>query len=357
MKKVFILLLSLFLLLSFFGCAEKAEEKLPREKGDKTYTNSKSNKKEKKENIPKGLKVNSYYLDLLGEEKEDIDELLGIGEYSDELGMTDYKIGVMIGWNSLGFEPEEDSEAVSISLTLENVFHNCPQTLTTEEISSLFPDSYVEYSPMDDENVLNVNYNGLTLSFYPDLGLKPDSYAFINSMNKYALPSGEYYDGEITEEDIRPDESYYEYAVSHDGEFWDINKDWRDDREYYYLADVDRDSKQEMVVKLGCGLAIYKKTGSGVEEVYKNTLPDSSGSVSYYVANYDGVDYIAYNSASSSGYTVLYKLSGNELVKARVSQTIDGEYFIDDAKVSLSQYESYLDSISYPVGMKLEELK
>ena len=112
-----------------------------------------------------------------------------------------------------------------------------------------------------------------------------------------------------------------------------------------------------MVVKLGCGLAIYKKTGSGVEEVYKNTLPDSSGSVSYYVANYDGVDYIAYNSASSSGYTVLYKLSGNELVKARVSQTIDGEYFIDDAKVSLSQYESYLDSISYPVGMKLEELK
>jgi hypothetical protein len=109
-----------------------------------------------------------------------------------------------------------------------------------------------------------------------------------------------------------------------------------------------------MVVKLGCGLAIYKKTGSGVEEVFRNTLPESSGSVSYYVANYDGVDYIAYNSASSSGYTVLYKLSGKELVKARVSQTIDGEYFIDDKKVFSSQYESYLDSIIYPSGIEIE---
>lgn len=356
MKKMLAIFLCVSLLFGFAGCSKKAEEKPTKEKGKITDTKSKKDK-EKDEKIPKGLKVNNFYLDLLGEDKEDIDELLGIGEYSAEFGMTDYKNGVMIGWNSLGFEPDEDSEAVSISLTLENVFHNCPESLTTEEISSVFPDSYVEYSPMDDENVLNVNYKGMILSFYPDQGLKYDSYAFINSSNEYALPSGEYYDGEIMAEDVKSDEGYYEYALSHDGEFWNINKDWRDDREYYYLADVDQDSKKEMVVKLGCGLAIYKKTGSGVEEVFRNTLPESSGSVSYYVVNYDGVDYIAYNSASSSGYTVLYKLSGKELVKARVSQTIDGEYFIDDKKVFSSQYESYLDSIIYPSGIEIEELK
>ncbi len=355
MKKILVMMLCVAFLFSLSACGNDGDE--IRHKEDKNITETTPKKSKKEKDVPKGLQINSYYLDLLGEEKEDIDELLGIGEYSYEFGMTDYKNGVMIGWNSIGTDPDDDSEAVCISLTLENIFHNCPESLTQEEITSLFPDSYVEYSPMDDENVLNVNYKGMTLSFYPDLGLKSTSHAFINSSNKYALPSGEYFDGEISDEDIRSDEDYYEYALAHDEEFWNINKDWRDDREYYYLSDVDQDSRKEMVVKLGCGIAIYKKTGSGVEEVFRNTLPESSGSVSYYVANYDGVDYIAYNSASSSEYTVLYKLSGKELVKARVSQCIDGEYFIDDASVSWDKYDKYLNSIEYPSGMAMEKLK
>ena len=359
MKKIFFAVLALLISFSLFGCANKADEKMPKEKGNFGQTKSGKNKdvKGKKDEIPTGLKLNNYYLDLLGEDREDIDELLGIGEYSAEFGMTDYKNGVMFGWNSLGFEPDEDSEAVSIYITLENLFHNCPETLKPEEITALFPDSYVEYSPMDDENVLTVNYKGFALSFYPDMGLRRDSYAFMNISTKYDLPSGNYYDGNIETEITTADLSYYDFAVSHDEEFWAINQNWRDDRAYYYLADVDQDSMDELVVKLGCGVAIYKKTGSGVEEVFKDTLPDSSGSVQYWVANYEGVDYIAYSYASSSGYFTLNKLSNNKLSKVRESQTIDGEYFINGEKLFESQYENYLDSIVYPDGIMKENLK
>ena len=46
-----------------------------------------------------------------------------------------------------------------------------------------------------------------------------------------------------------------------------------------------------------------------------------------------------------------------QAVCIRVSQTINGEYFIDDEKVFESQYEKYLDSIKYYDGMEIEELK
>ena len=350
MKKLISILLALTVLFSLAGCSKKADEaeKLPRE----TTTEKKD-----AQDIPDKFLLNSQYLDLLGEKKEDIDAFLGIGEYSNEFGMTDYKIGVMIGWNSLGYEPEDNDEAVSIYITLENLFHNCPEVLTTEEISALFADSYTEYSPMDDENVFCANYKGNSLLFYPDSGLHPDSYAFMNISTPYALPSGEYYEGDVSESDIKGDSSYYEFAMAHDDEFWNINKDWRDDREYYYLADVDRDSRDELVVKLGCGVAIFKETGSGVEEVFKDTLPDSSGSVNYWVVTYDGVDYIAYTSASSSEYTVLNKLSGNKLSKACTSQIIDGEYFVNDENVTESQYKKYIDSIEYHFGISKEKLK
>ena len=349
MKKLISILLALAVLFSLAACSKKVDEpeKLPKKTTEKKDT----------EDIPDKFSLNTQYLDLLAEKKEDIDALLGLGEYLAEFGMTDYKNGVKIGWNSLGYEPEDNDEAVSIYITLENLFHNCPDVLTTEEISALFTDSYTEYSPMDDENVLCVNYKGKSLSFYPDSGLHPDSYAFMNISTPYALPSGEYYEGEITEEDIKGDASYYEFALAHDEEFWSINKDWRDDREYYYLADVDQDSRDELVVKLGCIVAVFKKTGHGVEEVFRDTLPDSSGSVNYWVASFEGVDYIAYTSASSSGYLTLNKLSGNKLSKARDSQTIDGEYFINDEKVFESQYEKYLDSIKYPDGIPIEKLK
>lgn len=360
MKKIILPILILTLLISISGCGSDPSDKDISSKGKPSDSQSQKageGSEEKDEKAVSGFGLNTYYLDLLGERKEDIDALLGLGQYSPEFGMTDYKNGVMIGWNSLGDTPDSDSEAVSIYVSLENLFHNCPESLSAKEIAGLFPDSYTEYSPMDDENVLCVNYEGKSLLFYPDSGLRADSYAFMNSTTPYALPSGEYYEGEITEEDIKGEASYYEFALAHDEEFRGINKDWRDDREYYYLADVDQDSKDELIVKIGCGIAIYKSTGSGVREVFKDTLPDSSGSVNYWVATFEGVDYIAYASASSSGYLTLNKLSGSKLSKVRESQTIDGEYFIDGEKVFESQYEKYLDSITYPAGTDAKGLK
>ena len=163
---------------------------------------------------------------------------------------------------------------------------------------------------------------------------------------------------EETPQEPEKSTAYYDYAVAHDEEFWSVNQNWRDDREYYYLADIDHDGQQEMVVKIGCGIGVYKEVDGVVEEVFRDTLPDSSGSVNYWVAKYDHKDYIIYTSASSSEYRVLYTVKDGKLTEEVKSLIINfTDYNINDRSVSEADYNSYIDSIEYPSGIEIDGLK
>ena len=305
--------------------------------------------------------LNTQYLSLLGKTKAEIDKMMGASTYSWEWGMSTYSGNVMIGWNSLGEEPADNSSAVSMYIPLGKLFFNCPSTVSKSQIKGLFTSSREEYNEMDGENVLTVNYCGKVLAFYPDYGLSSSSSAFINVMTNYDNPDIESVQIKnstgTSDTPAKTNSAYYDYAVAHDSEFWSINQDWRDDREYYYLVDVDHDGQKEMVVKIGCGVGIYKEINGQVEQVFYDRLADSSGSVHYWVAKYDNKDYIIYTSASSSRYQVLYTLNNGRLNKVKSSMIVNVDYTINDNNVSESEYNKYINSIEYPSGISINSLK
>lgn len=309
--------------------------------------------------------LNTQYLSFIGKTKAEIDNLLGNSKYSWEWGMSTYSGNVMIGWNSLGEEPTDNSNAVSMYIPLDKLFFNCPSTVSKDQIKDLFSSSKEEYNEMDGESVLMVNYCGKVLAFYPDYGLTSSSSAFINIMTNYENPNIESIQitnsAEAPITPVKNSSAYYDYAVAHDSEFWRINQDWRDDKEYYYLVDVDHDGQKEMVVKLGCGVGIYKEINGIVEEIYYDRLTGSSGSLHYWVAKYNGNDYIIYTSASSDEYKTLYTLKNGELVKFKTSILINytnrTDYTIDRKLVSEEEYNNYINSIEFINGMTIDGLK
>ncbi len=307
--------------------------------------------------------LNTQYLSYIGKTKAEIDKILGSGKYSWEWGMSTYSGNVMIGWNSLGGEPTESSNAVSMYIPLEKLFFNCPQTLSKDQIKGLFSSSNEGYNEMDGETVLTVNYCGKVLAFYPDYGLSSSSTSFINIMTDYPNPNIESI--QITNSADAPstpavsqNSAYYDYAVAHDSEFWAINQNWRDDKEYYYLADVDQDGQKEMVVKIGCGISVYKETNGKVELIFTDPLEESAGSYGYTVAKYDGKDYIGYARGGSDEYTALSIVQNGNLKKVKESfNIVFEEFMLDGQSVSKSAYDSYKNSIEYPSGISINGLK
>ena len=120
-----------------------------------------------------------------------------------------------------------------------------------------------EYNEMDGESVLMVNYCGKVLAFYPDYGLTSSSSAFINIMTNYENPNVESIQitnsSEVPNTPVKNSSAYYDYAVAHYSEFWRINQDWRDDKEYYYLVDVDHDGQKKWLLNLVAVLVFIKK--------------------------------------------------------------------------------------------------
>ena len=116
-----------------------------------------------------------------------------------------------------------------------------------------------------------------------------------------------------------------------------------------------------MVVKLGCGVGIYKEINGIVEEIYYDRLTGSSGSLHYWIAKYEGNDYIIYTSASSDEYRALYTLKNGELIRLKTSSVINytnsSDYRIDYKSVSKTEYNNYVNSIEFIDGMTIDGLK
>ncbi len=351
MKKILVVLITCIFMFSSSACDMWNKDDKKTDSDGKWFENiGKTDDKEKEQ--PKKnnseFAVNDKYISYIGKTKAYIDEQCGnSGTYYGEFGLVDYGIGLMVGYNCLGndMNPQPTDCATSIQVTLSNLFLNCPEVITYDKLTSLFKDTQNSYNEMDMENVIVCKYNEFTICLYPDPGMLRASYATVTT-DSYA------------ENSESSSDLYYDFAIKHDSEFWEINKNWRDDRNYYYLADVDHDYQKELVVKLGCGVAVYKDISGEVKQVFYNTLPESSGSVSYWVCQFEGWDYIIYTSASSSQYKTLNVLKDGKLSEFRKSMiNNDDNYQIDDRSVFESSYNKYIDAIIYPDGITIEDLK
>ncbi len=129
--------------------------------------------------------VNTETMLLIGKTKAEIDQMYGQGDYNMEFGIVDYNNGIMMGYNSLGGFPDDNHPAEVMYVRMDKLFHNCPDTLTPDLIASAFDNSCTAYDEMDEENILCVNYCGVSFWFSLDYTIGKSDYTLVNIYNPY----------------------------------------------------------------------------------------------------------------------------------------------------------------------------
>lgn len=135
--------------------------------------------------------LNTKYLSFMGMTKAYIDEKCGNkGSFDGEFGLFDYGNGLMVAYGNdslwLGNEVKDTDRATTLYISLENLFFNCPDTLTVDLIKSVFSETKNGYNEMDEENLLFANYCGVAIEFYPDYAMNKTSYVCVRSNSTFA---------------------------------------------------------------------------------------------------------------------------------------------------------------------------
>ncbi len=125
--------------------------------------------------------LNTKYINLLGKRKGEIDAICGTPEhFSDPRNYIDYYIypnGIRADYG-LFLEHTDNSPLYNVSIKLSDLFFNCPETVTMEQVQKLF----VEAVPTS--SGLNINYCGMTLGItFKDGVAKADDRAAAISVN------------------------------------------------------------------------------------------------------------------------------------------------------------------------------
>lgn len=132
-----------------------------------------------------GFAVNPETMLLIGKTKAEIDQKYGQGDYIMEFGLVDYNNGIMMGYNSLGGYPQDNQPAETMYVTMDKLFNNCPDILSPELIASAFDHSCTAYDEMDGENIICVNYCGVSICFPLDWNSSKDDSVLVNIYNPY----------------------------------------------------------------------------------------------------------------------------------------------------------------------------
>lgn len=125
--------------------------------------------------------LNTKYINLLGKRKGEIDAICGTPEHiSDPRNYIDYYIypnGMRADYG-LFLEHTDNSPLHNVSIKLSDLFFNCPETVTMEQVKKLF----VEAVPTS--SGLSINYCGMTLGItFKDGVAKADDRAAGISVN------------------------------------------------------------------------------------------------------------------------------------------------------------------------------
>ena len=228
------------------------------------------------------ISVNPFYFSYASKTKAEADALLGEGTYDMEFGVTTYNNGIKIGWGSIGSYPDDSSTPMCIYLPLEKIFYNCPDVVTVDMLKKVFPYWHEGFSEMDGTSSLGAEYCGKILTFYTDEPMTKTSRAFFNLSNRYSFITTHSFN--IETGPVTPQKTHFKgsptgfadyrslvnanrryFITFNDFDIWEHEA-------YYVLADFDRDGQNELLVRLGFGLAIYKKFSDGVYLIYSNPI-------------------------------------------------------------------------------------
>ncbi len=311
-----------------------------------------------------GFSINPEFLSLFGKTKGEVDALFGTGEFWREWALMVYDNGIQVSYNTYDLYGDlDDNDLVwKMYIPVEKLFYNCPDELTKEQLKSAFIHCSEGYSEEEMTETFVGYYFGYCFMFYPEWGItKGDTNIFV-----YEAAAGEpsytqtiKINNEAAVAETKDDKALYiEYATSHHAEFVAQNEGWIEGENYYNFADVDHDGKLELLVKTGAGISVYKVIDGEVQKTFSDSLSQSSGVYQYYYATYEGQDYIAYYLGNSSELIRLSRLDGNSLVQLKESMIITGvEWLIDNVSVTEGEYNAYRESIQFPQGVSLKELK
>lgn len=309
--------------------------------------------------------LNTKYLSLIGKTKGEIDKMLGNSTYWADLSTSCYQDnisydGIMVEWNYFGMEVPESAVATGLTLPFNELFFNCPENLTAEQIKAQFNSSYEGLDIDTALRTLYTNYCGKTIKFNIQHILTQSSNASLRIGWDFENPNVESIQIINSVEEQTPPESYatyYEYAVAHDNEFSEINKQHGYSGSLYYLADVDHDGQKEMISRIGYGVGVYKIINGKVEEIFCDKLEESTGNVRYWYGVYEDKDYLIYTSNASDEYQVLYTIKDGELNAVITSMIENGNYKMNDKNVGETEYYDFINNIEHPVDISINRLK
>lgn len=111
-----------------------------------------------------GLAINTETFSLLNKNKAYVDaryECMGTGYYDNEYQYTRYMFTV-----TYQMPVTSESAVIGLNTTVDNLFYNCPNEVTPEEIMALFDEYKTGYSEDQRGAYLTVNYCGYELTFW-----------------------------------------------------------------------------------------------------------------------------------------------------------------------------------------------
>ncbi len=183
MKKIFGIILSVVFILGSVGCSvQSTDDNADTDTKTDTVVENTGNTGETSDANKNTFGLNNKYLSYMGKSKDFIDGECGDkGEFSPEFGDVTYKNGLVVSYDgaSVTEMPQGSNVAVALGIKLEDLFLNCPQTVTLEQIRSAFGEAKSVYDEYTGGNIVIANYCGNIVFF--SYGLAKENYALVKN--------------------------------------------------------------------------------------------------------------------------------------------------------------------------------
>ncbi len=296
--------------------------------------------------------LNPQYLSLYGMKRKDVERKFGTGIYEDDRLCYE---GFRVKYDA---PDDETANVVAVDVRLDNLFSNCPDSVTADMVKPLFG-SYTAK-----ENAVEVNYLGKAMTFY-------------DIMTKYdytGIDRDCYFKGEVGREPVQiinadsqtqantgtqkiTYSNYPDFLNSCESEIEKLNLrgKWVFGKKYYSLFDVDSDGTEELLVSGGYEMQVYTIKNGIVTEKYR-FKPAVTGMICW-AATYEGENYVLITNNSYPSYISLNTIKNGELVACKTLRRQGDGYVINGASVSEEEAQAFEKNVIRAETLYKEEIQ